>query len=66
MDLITAKHGLSDHSFTVSREVDLSLLAPELLKELQRLEQEFNVSTDKLKEISKRFEKELQDGQRRY
>ncbi|KAF2122055.1 hexokinase-domain-containing protein [Lophiotrema nucula] len=41
-------------------------LPPELEKELDRLDNEFWVSRDKLKEIVKRFQEELEDGLRKH
>ena len=43
----------------------LGILPDELEKQLQRLEDEFSVSAEKLIEISSRFEQELRDGKLR-
>lgn len=63
MDTLTSRHGLSVFkSPKQDDEVDLSSLSSELKEELNRLEKEFTVDQAKLKEISKAFEQELQDG----
>ena len=59
MDTMTSRHGLS----TVISTSDAAPLTPELRKELEALEQIFTIDTAKLKQISKRFEEELQEGQ---
>lgn len=67
MDTLTAKHGLT--SVAPSQPVhqaDVDSLPSDLQRELERLQKEFWVSTDKLKEISHQFERELQDGLDRY
>ena len=64
MDVITSRHGLSPFKpLSSDGGVDLSLLSPELLRELRRLEDELSVDTDKLKEIIERFKEELEDGE---
>lgn len=58
MDTITSRHGLSAVLSTASAKA----LSPELRKELDKLEETFTIDAAKLKEISKRFEQELQEG----
>jgi hypothetical protein len=67
MDTLTSKHGLvSIAPLQPIDRADINSLSPELKRELDRLQGEFNVDTKKLKEISRRFEVELQDGLDRY
>lgn len=61
MDTMTSRHGLST-VISTSDANDADALSPELQKELQKLEDIFTVDTKKLKEISKRFGEELQEG----
>lgn len=50
-----------------NRDTDgLHELPESLHNKLLRLEREFDVDTTKLKDISRRFEEELQDGLERY
>lgn len=52
-----------DSSWRQRSELEaLADLTPELEKELERLDKEFWVSDEKLKEIVQRFQEELQDG----
>ena len=63
MDTITSVHGLAPVYPTQPLEsADVDKLSYNLTLELERLTQLFTVDTQKLKEISKRFEEELQDG----
>jgi hexokinase len=67
MDTLTSKHGLiSMQPSQPMHESDIESLPFELRRELERLQEEFWVSTEKLKEISQRFEQELQDGLDKY
>lgn len=59
MDTVTAQHGLATVVTETNREYSLP---SELQKELQSLEEIFTVDAAKLKEISKRFGEELQEG----
>ena len=61
MDTMTSRQGLST-VISTSDANNADVLSPELQKELQRLEDIFTVDTKKLKEISKRFGEELQEG----
>lgn len=61
MDIITSRHGLAKLTST-SDANDTNPLSPELQTELESLEKIFTVDTAKLKEISKRFGEELQEG----
>ena len=63
MDVLTSRHGLAAIKPLMSAAgVDLSLISPELQQEVKRLEEEFTVSTDRLKEIVKQFQEELEQG----
>ena len=63
MDVITSQHGLAPLNPTQPMSYDdINKLSSELIIELERLRQDFTVDDEKLKEISKRFEDELQDG----
>jgi hypothetical protein len=67
MDTLTSKHGLSsvNPSLPVYQH-EVEALPPDLRQELERLEKEFSVDAQKLKEISQQFEQELQDGLDKY
>ena len=63
MDIITARHGLAPvYPTQPFHNVDVNKLSYELTLELERLRLLFEVDTQKLKEISNRFERELQEG----
>lgn len=63
MDLVTSKHGLAPIYPTQPLDAyDVNKLSYDLTLELERLTQLFTVDAQKLKEISQKFEKELQDG----
>lgn len=67
MDTLTAKHGLvSVAPSQPVHQTDIDSLPSDLRRELERLQREFWVSTEKLKEITSQFERELQDGLDRY
>ena len=64
MDTLTSKHGLA--ALKPSQPIDqadVETLSPELQQELDRLQDLFTVDVEKLKQISQRFEEELQDGE---
>ncbi|KAK5172243.1 uncharacterized protein LTR77_003881 [Saxophila tyrrhenica] len=67
MDTLTMKHGLASAipSLPIDQH-DIDSLSPGLKRELERLEQEFSVDAEKLKEISLQFERELEDGLSKY
>lgn len=63
MDTITSVHGLDPvYPTQPLQSADVNKLSYELTLELERLRQLFTVDGQKLKEISKRFEEELQEG----
>ena len=63
MDILTNKHGLAPVYPTQPLQAfDINKLSYDLTLELERLTQLFTVDAQKLKEISQKFEKELQDG----
>jgi hypothetical protein len=63
MDTITSMHGLAPvYPTQPLQSVDINKLSYELTLELERLRQLFTVDAQKLKEISRRFEEELQEG----
>jgi hexokinase len=67
MDVLTASHGLASvHPSQPIHTADVESLPSDLRSELERLQKDFWVSTETLKEISHQFERELQDGLERY
>lgn len=63
MDTLTSQHGLASIYPTQPLDsADVDQLSYHLTLELERLTQLFTVDSQKLKEISKRFEEELQAG----
>ena len=63
MDIFTSRHGLAALKPTLPiHDHDVDSLSYELTLELERLRQLFTVDAQKLKEISRRFGEELQDG----
>ena len=63
MDTITSIHGLAPvYPTQPLQSADINKLSYELTLELERLSQLFTVDAQKLKEISRQFEYELQDG----
>ena len=61
MDTITSKQGLTKAKSNSDID-DVDQLSPVLKEQLRSLEEIFTVDAAKLKEISKRFEEELQEG----
>ena len=63
MDVLTNKHGLAPvYPTQPLQEFDINKLSYNLTLELERLSQLFTVDAQKLKEVSRKFEQELQDG----
>lgn len=63
MDTLTTQHGLSPvYPTQPLQSADVDKLSYNLTLELERLTQLFTVDSQKLKQISKKFEEELQDG----
>lgn len=63
MDTITTAHGLAPvYPTQPLQSADVDKLPYNLTLELERLIQLFTVDSQKLKEISRKFEEELQDG----
>lgn len=63
MDIMTSRHGLAP-VISSSDSNDADSLSPELQKEFRSLKDVFTVDAAKLKEISKRFGEELQEGEK--
>ena len=62
MEIFTSKHGLTPLRPSQGiDQTDIGALPPQLQQELHRLQGQFTVDTRKLKDITQRFEAELQD-----
>ena len=64
MEIFTGRHGLAPLKPVdpIDKDDIVDALTYELTLELERLRQVFTVDAKKLKEISRRFEQELQEG----